>query len=183
MRIMKKQMWFTMAAIALAMLVTPASKAQAINSGASTVALNATLAESLTLTVSPATVTFTLLPTGTANGNSVVTIVTAYVLGTTRTSLITTAYFTSANALTNGTVNIPTTNFNGSVNGGAYSSFTGGAGPWGVNSKVVYTHPAFGVGTFNGSHSDTLGLQIDTTGLNLPAGAYAGTLNVQAQAI
>jgi hypothetical protein len=39
------------------------------------------------------------------------------------------------------------------------------------------------VGTFNGSHTDNIALQIDSTGLNLPAGAYTGTLNIQAQAI
>ncbi len=58
------------AAIALVMFVTPASQAQAINSGPTAVALTATLAESLTLTVAPTAVTFTLVPSGTANGNS-----------------------------------------------------------------------------------------------------------------
>jgi hypothetical protein len=184
MRIMHKQIWFLAAAVALSILVTPASYAQAINSGPTTVTLNATLAESLTLTVSPTTVTFVLVPSGTANGNLPVNITTTWVLGPTRTSLITYAYFTSTTALTDaGTDVIPTSKFNGSINGGAYSAFTGGAGPFGVNSKQVYSHGAFAAGQYNGAHADTLGLQIDTTGLNLPAGAYSGTLNIQAQAI
>jgi hypothetical protein len=184
MRGMQKQMWFVAAAIALVMFVTPASKAQAINSGPTTVALNATLAESLTLTVAPTAVTFTLVPSGTANGNAPVSITTTWVLGTGRTSLITYAYFTSTTALTDaGTDIIPTSKFNGSINGSAYSAFTGGAGPFGVNSKQIYSHGAFSAVQFNGNHTDTLGLQIDTTGLNLPAGAYSGTLNIQAQAI
>ncbi|MBZ5641513.1 MAG: hypothetical protein LAO19_02030 [Acidobacteriia bacterium] len=183
MRGMQKMMWFMVAAVALVMFVTPASYAQ-LNSGATTVALNATLAEALTLNVAPTNVTFTLVPSGTANGNSAVTITTTWVLGTTRTGLTTYAYFTSTTALIDaGTDVIPTSKFNGSVNGGAYSAFTGGAGPFGANSKTVYNHGAFAAGQFNGNHTDTLGLQIDTTGLNLPAGAYSGTLNIQAQAI
>lgn len=65
----------------------------------------------------------------------------------------------------------------------AFSAFTGGAGPFGVNSKVLYTHPAFVAGAYNGSHTDNIGLEINSTGLNLPAGAYTGTLNIQAQAL
>jgi predicted aspartyl protease len=103
---MKKQMIFALAAFAIVMFITPASKAQAINSGPTTVALNATLAESLTLSVAPTTVTFTLLPTGTANGSAPVVVTTTWVMGTTRNSLITYAYFTSATALT-GPANIP----------------------------------------------------------------------------
>ena len=185
MRVVQKQkMWFVFAVIALVMFVTPVSKAQAINSGPTAVTLNATLAESLTLAVAPTTVTFVLVPSGTANGNSAVSVTTTWVLGPARTSLITYAYFTSTTALVDAGGNIiPTSKFNGSVNAGAYSAFTGGAGPFGVNSKQVYSHGAFAAGQFNGNHTDTLGLQIDTTGLNLPAGAYTGTLNIQAQAI
>jgi hypothetical protein len=39
------------------------------------------------------------------------------------------------------------------------------------------------VGTFNSTHSDSVALQINTTGLALPAGTYTGTLTIQAQAI
>jgi hypothetical protein len=35
----------------------------------------------------------------------------------------------------------------------------------------------------NSSHSDTLNLNINTTGLALPAGTYTGTLHIQAQAL
>jgi hypothetical protein len=181
MRAVKKQMWFALPAIALIMLVTPASHAQ-LNSGASTVALNANLGESLTLSVSAASVNFTLVPSGTANGSTPVGITTTWVLSTARTSLNVYAYFSSGTALTDGTNNIPTSSFNGSINGGAYSAFTGGSGPFGTNSKIIYTS-ALGAGSLNSSHVDSLGLQIDTTGLNLPSSTYTGTLNVQAQVI
>jgi hypothetical protein len=179
-----RNIWIGFSMLAMVLILSPCSRAQALNSGPTTVALNATLAESLTLAVAPTTVTFTLVPSGTANGNSPVTITTTWVLGTGRTSLNVYAYFTSTTALTDaGTDIIPTSKFNGSVDGGAYSPFTGGAGSFGANSKVVYNRVIGGAGTFNASHADTLGLQIDTTGLNLPAGSYAGTLNIQAQAI
>ena len=179
-----RNIWIGFSVLAMSLMLSSVGRAQALNSGPTTVALNATLAESLTLAVAPTTVSFTLVPSGTANGNSPVTITTTWVLGTARTSLNVYAYFTSTTALTDaGTDIIPTSKFNGSINGGAFSSFTGGTGPFGVNSKVVFSRVIGGAGTFNASHADTLGLQIDTTGLNLPAGSYTGTLNIQAQAI
>jgi len=177
--------WFGLAAVALAMFVSPAARAQ-LNSGPSTVALNATLSESLTLSVAPNTVNFTLVPNGTANGNSAVSITTTWVLARTRTTVSVYAYFTSTTALTDGGTpanTVATSKFNGNINGGAYSAFTGGSSPWGANSILVYTKSLGGAGTFNSSHTDTLGLQVDTTGLTLPAGTYTGTLNIQAQAI
>ncbi len=174
-----------LAAIALATFVSPAARAQ-LNSGPSTVALSATLMESLTLAVSPGTVNFTLVPNGTANGNSAVSITTTWVLARTRTSVSVYAYFTSTTALTDGGTpanTVATSKFNGNINGAVYSAFTGGSSPWGANSLLVYTQSLGGAGTFNSSHTDTLGLQVDTTGLSLPAGTYTGTLNIQAQAI
>ncbi len=183
MKAVQVKVWFVAAALAFVVVCVPSSHAQ-ISSGPTAVALNATLAESLTLAVAPTTVTFNLVPSGTANGSSPVTITTTWVLGRNRTALNVYAYFTSATALVDGGGDIiPTSSFNGSINGGAYSPFTGGAGPYGVNSKVVYTRAIGGAGTFNAAHTDTLGLQINTTGLNLPAGAYTGTLDIQAQAI
>ena len=179
-----KKIWAGLGIVALGLVMSSVSHAQALNSGPTTVALNATLAESLTLAVAPNTVTFTLVPSGTANGNSAVSVTTTWVLGTARTSLNVYAYFTSTTALSDaGGDIIPTSKFNGSINGAAYSAFTGGTGPFGANSKVVYTRAIGGAGTFNAAHTDTVGLQIDTTGLNLPAGSYTGTLSIQAQAI
>lgn len=118
MRGIQKQKWFMAAAIAMVMIVTPASKAQAINSGPTTVLLNATLAESLTLSVAPTTVTFTLVPSGTVAGSAPVVVTTTFVLGPTRTSLVTYAYFTSTTALIDGSGDIiPTANFLGQING------------------------------------------------------------------
>jgi hypothetical protein len=185
MRFIKKQTWFGMAAVALSLMYTPASKAQ-LNSGASTVALTATLAESLTVTVPTAAVTFPLAPTGTTNGSTPVSITTTWALAGTRTSLSLYAWFASTTALKDaGTDIIPTSKFNGSINAGAYSAFTGGTAPaafGGANSKTIFTTSPL-TGAFGGTRTDSLGLQIDTTGLALPATTYTGTLNIQAQAI
>ena len=94
------------------------------------------------------------------------------------------AYFSSASALTDGAGdNIPTSSVLGSINAGAYASFTGGTGPFGVNSLQVFSQTVGAAGTFNASHSDNVALQINTTGLGLPAATYTGTLNIQAQAL
>jgi hypothetical protein len=93
------------------------------------------------------------------------------------------AYFSSANALTDGGGNnIPTSAVSGSVNGGAAGAFTS-ATPFGANGQTVFSQ-AVGAGTYSGIRGpDTIDLSIDTTGLGLPSGNYAGTLNIQAQAI
>ena len=94
MKAIQMKVWFVAAALAFVVVCAPASHAQ-ISSGPTAVALNATLAESLTLAVAPTTVTFNLVPSGTANGSSPVTITTTWVLGTNRTALNVYAYFTS----------------------------------------------------------------------------------------
>ena len=184
MRVFQKQMWFALAAIALIMTVTPPSKAQ-LNSGASPVALNATMAESLTVSLSAAAVNFALVPSGTVAGSTTVGVTTTWALAPGRTNLALYAYFASATALNNGANIIPTANFLGNINAGAFSPYTGGTAPalfGGVNGKTVFTN-ALPVGGSGGTRVDTLGFQINTTGLSLPALVYTGTLNIQAQAI
>ncbi|MBI1750197.1 MAG: hypothetical protein HYR59_05980 [Acidobacteria bacterium] len=168
--------------LALALAMAPASQAQ-LNSNQATVALNATLAESLTVTAGPGTVSFTLAAAGVSNGNSAVSISTAWVLAPTRTSVKLYAYFSSVNALSDGSGNnIPTSKVSGSVNAGAYGAFTGGAGPFGTESIQVFNQ-GISAANWNSNRSDSVALRIDTTGLSLPAGAYTGTLNIQAQAL
>jgi len=157
-------------ALALTMVLGQASNAQALNSNVATVALNAVLAESLTVAAGPATVNFTpLAPTGTTNGSAPVVITTTWALGKARVSMKVYAGFTSAIALTDGAGdNIP----------------TGASGPIASNNAItVFSQVVGAVGTFNSTHSDSVALQINTTGLALPAGTYTGTLTIQAQAI
>jgi hypothetical protein len=172
----------TLGALALVGMLASPSHAQ-VNSNNATVALNATLAESLTVSAGPATVTFALVPSGTAAGSAAVSITTAWSLATTRSGVSLYAYFSTGDALTDGGGNnIPTTAVLGSVNGGAASDFTV-VTPFSANGKTVFSQ-GVGAGTYSGSRGpDTIDLSINTTGLGLPSGTYTGTLNIQAQAL
>jgi hypothetical protein len=180
-----KNLRMGLAATFMAFAFVPASHAQ-LNSGASTVNLNAPLAESLTVSAGPATVTFALPPSGSANGSAPVSITTTWALAKTRTSVKLYAYFSTGNALTDGAGdNIPVANVTGSVNGGAAAAFTGATPYGGATGMTVFTQAISPItGPFNASHGpDTIALTITTTGLSLPAASYTGVLNVQAQAI
>jgi hypothetical protein len=63
------------------------------------------------------------------------------------------------------------------------STFTG-ASPFSANASITVVN-ALAINNFNRSanRADNVALQIDTTGLNLPAGTYTGVMTVQAQAI
>ena len=171
----------TLGALALALAFAPASHAQ-LNSNVATVNLNAVLGESLTVSAGPATVNFTLVPNGVANGSAPVSVTTTWALAATRTNVALYAYFSTGNALTDGAGNnIPSSNVGGSVNAGPSGVFTG-ATPFGANGMTVFSQ-AVGVGSYNSNRADTIDLTIDTTGLGLPSATYTGTLNIQAQAI
>ena len=88
------------AVVALAMTFAASmASAQALNSGAQTIALNATLAESLTLSLSANAVNFTLSAGSAANpGSTGVTATTAWTLKPGRTAVGVYAYFASSAA-------------------------------------------------------------------------------------
>jgi hypothetical protein len=178
----KNQLWLAVAVAALMLALAPGASAQ-LNSNQATVNLNAVLGEAVTVSAGPGTVNFALAAAGIANGSSPVSITTSWVLASSRTGVSLHAYFSSAVALTDGSGNnIPTSNVEGSVNGGGFGSFTGGAGPFGTESIQVFNVAITPVNV-NSSRTDSLDLRINTTGLGLPAGTYTGVLNIQAQAI
>jgi hypothetical protein len=169
--------------LGLALAMSGASYAQALNSTVANVNLNATLAESITVNASPATVNFTLVPNGVAGGSSNVTVVTSWALKTTRKSVNVYAYFSSATALTDGAGdNIPNTSVSGSIDGGAAAAFSTVTPFTNFGLAPVFTQTVGAATTFNNTHTDTIALSISTVGLNLPAATYTGTLNIQAQA-
>jgi hypothetical protein len=176
-----QKLWMTLGALALVLVLAPASHAQ-LNSNVATVNLNAVLGETLTVSAGPATVNFTLVPNGVANGSAPVAITTTWALAATRTDVNLYAYFSSGNALTDGAGNnIPTANVGGSVNSGPSGPFTG-ATPFGANGMTVFSQ-ALLPATLNSNRNDTIDLSIDTSGLGLPSATYTGTLNIQAQAL
>lgn len=176
---------------ALLLLLTSTGMAQ-LNSNDATVSLNATLAESLTVTVnSGATVNFTLAANTAANAGSTSTgLTTAWVLKPGRTSVAIWAYFSSsAQALLHQTSGNTT-----DVPSAAVKIQVGGSGPFNALTNVspfnaaasglqVGASIAITAANKNSSRADTLAYQIDTTVVpQLQADTYIGTLNLQAQA-
>lgn len=176
--------------LAVLILSAPAAHAQ-LQSNQATVDLQAVLNPRLAVAVSPSIVNFAGVPGSVVQGDSSLTIDTAwnfrrnYSGGLANVSLW--AYFQSpAAALTNGAgSNIPAARVRGSVNGGAFAPFTT-AGPFSVASLRIFQQNVRtnGPGPLRrGNRIDTLDLEIDTSGLGLPAGVYTGVLFIQARAI
>lgn len=138
-------------------------------------------AQTLTVSASPSSVGFTLARNGTASGNSSLTITTSWTLLVSPLTLTLYAYASSTNAaLTDGSGhNIPSAKLSGSPDGGAYAAFVG-TSPFATGDGITVFTQTSTLGA-NGSRNDTLALRIDTTGLNLPAATYSGTLTLRAQ--
>jgi hypothetical protein len=156
--------------LALLTLTIPAAVCQ-LNSNTASVALNATLGESLTVAATPSTVAIPLVSGATAAGTSPVAITTTWVLSASRTAVTLVGYFSSATAaLTNGATtpaNIPAAEVLGQVTTGL-TLFTQGLS--GTNRSS--------------NRTDNLNLEINLASQpQLPAGTYTGTLNIQAQAL
>ena len=185
------KLWIAGAALFLVATNVPPTKAQ-INSNTGTVTLNATLSESLTVTVnSGSTVNFTLAPNTAANTGSTTTgITTAWVLKPGRTAVAVWAYFGSAtSALAHQTagnaVDIPSSAVKIQVGGaGPYTALTA-VSPFNAAASGLQIGSSIAINgaNKNSSRNDTLAYQIDTTVVpQLPADTYIGTLNIQAQA-
>ena len=169
--------------------VTPQTGRSQLNSNTATVVLTATLLESLTVAAVPSAVNFDLAPSGEALGSSPVTITTTWVLGVTRTTVTVHASFASSTvALTDGSGhNIPSADVLGQVTTGlptTYTAFTQ-TGPFGAAGAdlKLFAH-GIGLNNLTDVRTDNLNLKIDLTNSpNIPAGVYAGTLSIQAQAL
>src|SRR5581483_1471014 len=183
------------AAIAIGLALATTMASAQLNSTAQTIALNANLAESLTLSLSANSVNFTLSAGSATNaGSANITATTKWVLKPGRTAVGVYAYFASSSAALTGTASgatIPSSAFSITDTGAG----SGGAGTSGALSNTV----AFGVansglkmanvgitGTnMNASRTDQMAFNIDLscgTLPQLPADTYTGTLNIQAQA-
>lgn len=175
--------------VTLAVLVVGmASLASAqLNSIAQPIALNATLAESLTVNLSASAVNFTLAAGSATNaGSTNITATTAWVLKPGRTQVVVDAYFaTAAAALTDGVGdNIPSSAFFISDNGGASAALVNTVAFGAANGGLALaTVPITGANK-NSSRTDNMAFNINLTGAlaQLPAATYTGTLNIQAQA-
>jgi hypothetical protein len=177
------------AMVILAMITaTSLASAQALNSGPQAIALNATLSESLTLSLSANAVNFTLAPGSATNaGSTNITASTAWTLRPGRTSVGVYAYFTTAaSALTDGTGdNIPSSAFRIADNGGASNALVNTVTYGGANAGLALANVPITAANRHSSRTDVMAFNIDLSGgtlPQLPAGTYTGTLNIQAQA-
>jgi hypothetical protein len=187
----KKQLSYRLSlALGLFALAGPNAICQSLNSNTASVALTATLSESLTVAATPAAVTFSLVPGGTASGNAPVAVTTTWVLSGSRTSVTLVGYFSSATAALSGgspVVNIPTSEIQGQVTTGTPTTFTAFTqtaplGPAGAGLSL-FTQ-AISDTNRSANRTDNLNLQINLTSQpQLAAGTYTGTLNIQAQAL
>jgi hypothetical protein len=176
--------------LALLTLLGPAAVCQ-LNSNTASVALNATLGESLTVAATPSTVTIPLVSGRTALGSSPVTITTTWNLRAGRAAVTLVGYFSSATAaLTDGAAtptNIPSSEVLGQMTTGTPTAFTA------FTQITLLGAPGAGLRLFaqrlsgtnrTANRTDNLNLEINLSSQpQLPAGTYTGTLNIQAQAL
>ena len=176
-------------AAGLALAFSSAGYAANLNSTAATVTLNATLAESLTVTPTVSNLNIALVPGAKSAASANVGITTTWVLGASRGNVQVVSYLGSASAaLSDGTNNIPASAVYGIVNSGTAAAYTNGQsngiGLAGATLNIG-APTAITTANRNSSRTDTLALQVDlSTGSlpQLPASTYIGTLNIQAVA-
>lgn len=184
---------FSGIALAVTAFISVNANAAVLNSNAPTVSLTASLAESLSVSSTVSSVSFTLANGQTVAGSAAVPITANWVLNPSRTDVKLYGYFaSSAAALTDGLStpdNIPAADVLGQVTTGAATSFTpfSATGPSGFGAAsaalLLWDQPISGSGNgkYVGTRTDNLSLEINTPA-SLPAGSYSGTLTIQAQA-
>jgi hypothetical protein len=172
--------------LALAAL-TPRSQAQVLNSGASTITLQAVLSDSLSVSLSGNAVNFTLTPGSASNPGSLgITATTSWALKPSVGSVKVYAFFaSSAAALTDGAGdNIPSADFQISTNAGPFTALTTTVPFGGANAGMLLSTTRILGNNRSGSHTDLMNFNINlTTVPSLPAATYTGTLTIRAQAI
>jgi hypothetical protein len=178
-----------------ALLATPpaifAGTGPALYSSTASVALNATMNESLSVVTATPSVTFELQPQAVIAGNQPVMITTSWNLNASRTKVVLNAFFSDpANALTasdgNGDIRIPSVEIFGRSATGVLTTYTAFArptpsGPSNGGFEVFSQSLTAGVNDL-GSRTDSVELQIDLRNHpRLSAGRYHGVLTLIAQ--
>ncbi len=170
--------------------LAPAVASAQLLSNTANVNLNASLAQTLTISVtSGSTVNFTLVNGSPADGDVPTVVSTSWNLNPGLTGAVSLyGYFsTPAQALTDGGTNyIPTSLVMGRMATGTPTSYTAftqtnPVGPAG-GGLALYTEAITGVNKIS-TRNDNLDLRIDLTGQTLPAASYTGTLHIQARAL
>lgn len=184
----RPQIGARLAAVAfVAILLVGSGHAQVVNSGASTITLNAVLKDSITVSLSSNAVNFTLTAGSASNpGSTGVTATTTWLLKPSVGSLKVYAFFSSSvAALTDGAGNnIPSADFQISNNAGPFNPLTNTVPFGGANAGLQLSSTPILGNNKSGSRTDNMNFNINLVPLpSLPAGTYTGTLTIQAQAI
>lgn len=188
MKSMKKNLLAVTLVTLVAVGMSSLAAGQALNSGAQAININATLAESLTLSLSANSVSIPLTAGAASNpGAATITATTKWVLKPGRTAVGVYAYFGSAAAaLTDGAGdNIPSSAFSIADNGGAAATLVNTV-PFGAALAGLQLENIAITGTNkNSTVADTMAFNINLSSgtlPQLPAATYTGVLNIQAQA-
>ena len=166
----------------------PSQAAAQLNSNEATVTLSALLPESLSVSVLPGLVNFTLTSGSATNpGSTSVAVTTSWALTLTRDTVKLFGYFSSASAAlvhTNllNTNDIPSSRVEVSVNGGANMAFNQTVAFGAANAGRELFSQALTILNIAGGRTDTIALNINLSSLSLPADVYTGTLRLRAQA-
>jgi hypothetical protein len=170
------------AAAAFVLLASGSAFAQVSSGTGQDVALNATLLETLTVSLDQAAVNFTLTSGSATNaGNVPVVATSSWILGTGRTDVKLYAYFDdSTSALSVGTFKIASAQVSAKVGGTTVGAFSNVV-PFGTG--VTIFDQAITDTNRTSSNNSSVTLNIDLTSTpQLAAGVYTGTLHFQAQA-
>ena len=177
----------TVVLVIVCMLASFPCVAQVLNSGAKTITLNANLSESVSLNLSGNAVNFALTAGSASNpGNTSITATTAWTLKPGRTTLHVYAFFaSSAAALTDGAGdNIPSSGFEISDNGGAFTPLTNTVPFGGANAGLQLAAVRIVGNNRQSSRTDNMNFNINLSALpQLPAATYTGTVTIQVQVI
>ncbi|HVO63915.1 MAG TPA: hypothetical protein VMT53_23540 [Terriglobales bacterium] len=173
--------------VSLLGLLTGFCAAQALNSSARAIALNADLSESVSVNLSASAVNFNL-SAGSANnpGSTGVTATTSWKVRPGRFFLRVYAFFASSTAALTDSVgdNIPSSAFQISDNGGAFQALTNATPFGGANAGLRLGTTFLLFSGLQGKRTDAMNFNINLTSVpQLPAGNYTGTVTVQVQVI
>jgi hypothetical protein len=139
----------------------------------------------ITLSATPASVSITLTPHGSALATSPISIQSYMVIGVLSTVKLY-AYFPTTSALTSASGDsIPSSAVYGQCSTGTPTSFTAftQTSPYAAGSSLAIYEMDNVLAALGYSRTDTLSLKIDLSGLpQQPAGSYSGTLILEAQA-
>ncbi len=176
-----RRSWMIASMLASLAIVEGVAQAQQISSNQASVSLSYTTAEALTVNVTPPGNPTTFQGTPPTTGTITISATSSFTQSRTVSIY---AYFASNQALTSGASNIPASSIVANIAGGSQpgsrafnvtSPFTGSP------TAVIVDTEAVGIGNLT---TPTVSMTLMIQGASgLPAGTYAGTMFVQAQAV